>query len=63
MKLAYNLQTPSAKNGGTLSKQDKIDIINLKHNNKQSLDETKLFYKTILANNKIMQDSLIKVFK
>lgn len=58
----YNQPTYNKK-GGSLSKQDKIDIENIKNENKKSIEEVRLLYKTILANHKLMQDSLIKVFK
>jgi len=67
LKYQYGLQKPggmfSAKSGGKLSKQDKIDIENVKANRKQEQDSIKEFYKAISENNKLVQKSISELFK
>lgn len=51
------------KKGGSLSKEEKIEIENLKHRNRARMKEVELAYKAILHNNELLQKALIKVFK
>jgi len=51
------------KEGGKMTKKEKIDIDNNKFNNVKRLKETELTYKAIMHNNEMLQKALIKVFK
>lgn len=51
------------KSGGTLSKQDRIEIENAKHNNKLKEKDMELTYKAIMHNNEMLQKALLKIFK
>ena len=51
------------KSGGTLSKQDRIEIENEKSESKRKLKDTEIAFKSILNNNQMLQKALIKVFK
>jgi hypothetical protein len=51
------------KKGGSLTKQEKIEIENLKNSHKSRMKEMELAYKAILHNNEMLQKALIKVFK
>ena len=61
------LQTSQAllylKKGGGLTKDEKMEIENLKNNHKSKVKELELAYKAVLHNNEMLQKALIKVFK
>ena len=51
------------KSGGSLSKQDKIDLEREKARLRNTQKDIELTYKAILHNNELMQKALIKIFK
>jgi hypothetical protein len=65
MQLAIQYQQPiqSAKKGGSLSKDDQLEIQRDKNASTANLKQTELIYKAILHNNEMLQKALIKVFK
>lgn len=60
---ALNQSLMYMKKGGSLSKEDKIDIERFKAITKSNSKQLELAFKTILQNNELLQKSLIKVFK
>ena len=51
------------KSGGSLSKQDRIDLEREKARLRNAQKDIELTYKAILHNNELMQKALIKIFK
>ena len=51
------------KSGGSLSKQDRIDLEREKARLRNAQKDIELTYKAILHNNEMMQKALIKIFK
>jgi len=51
------------KKGGSLSKEDRIEIERFKAQNKSQAKSVELSFKAILHNNEMLQKALIKVFK
>lgn len=51
------------KSGGSLSKQDRIDLEREKAKLRNTQKDIELTYKAILHNNELMQKALIKIFK
>ena len=60
---ALNKSLMYMKKGGSLSKEDRIDIERFKAITKSNSKQLELAFKTILQNNELLQKSLIKVFK
>ena len=60
--MQYNL-LQFRKKGGTLSKEDRIELEERKAALKRSEKNTERIFKTILHNNEMLQKSLIKLFK
>ena len=70
MRMQYQLpllysgaQTQFNKAGGSLTKQDKMDIDDNKAENKRISKDEEMTFKAILHNNEILQKALIRVFK
>lgn len=65
MQLAAQYQQPlqSLKKGGSMSKEEKLELQREKQNAVSALKGTELIYKAILHNNEMLQKALIKVFK
>ena len=60
---ALNQSLMYMKKGGSLSKEDRIDIERFKAITKSNSKQLELAFKTILQSNELLQKSLIKVFK
>jgi hypothetical protein len=63
LALQYNQPLPAAKKGGSLSKQDKLELQRDKEAAAAVLKKAQLVYESILHNNEMMQTALIKVLK
>lgn len=71
LNLAMNLGIPTGNifnvigyaKGGSLSKEDKIEIEKVKLESKRKQKDVELLYKSIMHDNDILNKSLIKVFK
>ncbi len=63
LMIAQQFQQQLLKSGGSLSKQDKIDIQRDKAESVRELKELEMSFKAIMHNNEMLQKSLIRVFK
>lgn len=62
LNLQYSLIGSKAK-GGSLSKEDRIEIDKAKSNNKRKEKDLEYIYKSILKNNELLQKALLKIWK
>ena len=63
LMIAQQFQQQLLKSGGSLSKQDKIDIDKEKSNLAKEMKVLEMSFKAIMHNNEMLQKALIRVFK
>jgi hypothetical protein len=54
---------PYYKKGGSMTQDDRVQLLKMKNAHQKEMKELEMFYKSIFADNELLQKSLIKVFK